>query len=90
MDMKSAFLNGPIKEEVYVKQPPDFEDDWYPNHVYKLSNALYGFKQAPRTWYECLRGFLISNSFNVGKVEPTLFSKTCKVIFLYAKYMLMT
>jgi hypothetical protein len=44
MDVKSAFLNGPIKEEVYVEQPPGFEDSEYPNHVYKLSKALYGLK----------------------------------------------
>jgi hypothetical protein len=48
MDLKSTFLNGPIKEEVYVEQPRDFEDSEYPNHVYKLSKALYGLKQAPR------------------------------------------
>jgi hypothetical protein len=54
MDMKSAFLNGPIKEEVYVEQPPGFEDSEYPNHVYKLSKALYRLKQAPRAWYECM------------------------------------
>jgi hypothetical protein len=54
MDVKSAFLNGPIKEEVYVEQPPGFEDSEYPNHVYKLSKALYGLKQALRAWYECL------------------------------------
>ena len=48
MDVKSAFLNRLIKEEVYVEQPPGFEDDRYPNHVYKLSKALYGLKQAPR------------------------------------------
>jgi hypothetical protein len=65
MDVKSAFLNGPIKEEVYVKQPLGFEDSEYPNHVYKLSKVLYGLKQAPRAWYECLRDFLI-----------TLFTKT--------------
>jgi hypothetical protein len=52
MDVKSDFLNGPIKEEGYVEQPPGFEDDRYPNHVYKLSKALYGLKQAPRAWYE--------------------------------------
>jgi hypothetical protein len=51
MDVKSAFFNGPIKEEVYVEQPPGFEDDRYSDHVYKLSKALYGLKQAPKTWY---------------------------------------
>ena len=51
----------PIKEEVYVEQPPGFEDNEYPNHVYKLSKALYGLKQAPRAWYECLIDFLITN-----------------------------
>jgi hypothetical protein len=76
MDVKSAFLNGPIKEEVYVDQPPGFEDSEYPNHVYKLSKALYGLKQAPRAWYECLRDFLITNGFKVGKADPTLFTKT--------------
>jgi hypothetical protein len=77
MDVKSTFLNRPIKEEVYVEQPPGFEDDRYPNHVYKLSKALYGLKQAPRAWYECLRDFLFSNAFKVGKADPTLFTKTC-------------
>jgi hypothetical protein len=77
MDVKSAFLNGPIKEEVYVEQPPGFEDDKYSDHVCKLSKALYGLKQAPRAWYECLRDFLIANSFKVGKADPTLFTKTC-------------
>jgi hypothetical protein len=76
MDVKSAFLNGPIKEEVYVEQSPGFEDSEYPNHVYKLSKALYGLKQAPRAWYECLRDFLITNGFKVRKVDPTLFTKT--------------
>jgi hypothetical protein len=76
MDVKSAFLNEPIKEEVYVEQPPDFEDSEYPNHVYKLSKALYGLKQAPRAWYECLRDFLITNGFKIGKADPTLFTKT--------------
>jgi hypothetical protein len=76
MDVKSAFLNGPIKEEVYAEQPPGFEDSEYPNYVYKLSKALYGLKQAPRAWYECLRDFLITNGFKVGKTDPTLFAKT--------------
>jgi hypothetical protein len=76
MDVKSALLNRPIKEEVYVEQPPGFEDSEYPNHVYKLSKALYGLKQALRAWYECLRDFLITNGFKVGKADPTLFTKT--------------
>jgi hypothetical protein len=76
MDVKSAFLNGPIKEKGYVEQPPGFEDDRYPDHVYKLSKALYGLKQAPRAWYDCLRDFLITNAFKVGKADPTLFTKT--------------
>jgi hypothetical protein len=63
MDVKSAFLNG-------------FEDSEYPNHVYKLSKVLYGLKQALRAWYECLRDFLITNGFKVGKADPTLFTKT--------------
>jgi hypothetical protein len=79
MDVKSAFLNGPIKEEVYVEQPSGFEDDRYPDHVFKLSKVLYGLKQAPRAWYECLRDFLIANAFKVGKADPTLFTKTCDV-----------
>jgi hypothetical protein len=89
MDVKSAFLNGPIKEEVYIEQPPGFEDSEYPNHVYKLSKALYGLKQAPRAWYECLRDFLITNGFKVGKADPTLFTKTVENTCLYAKFMLM-
>jgi hypothetical protein len=89
MDVKSAFLNRPIKEEVYVEQPPGFEDIEYPNHVYKLSKALYGLKQAPRAWYECLRDLLITNGFKVGKANPTLFTKTIVKTCLYAKFMLM-
>jgi hypothetical protein len=73
MDVKSVFLNGLIKEEVYVEQPPDFKDDRYLDHVYKLSKALYGLKQALRAWYECLRDFLIINQFKVGRLIP-LFS----------------
>jgi hypothetical protein len=87
MDVKSAFLNGPIKEEVYVEQPPGFEDSEYPDHVYKLSKALYGLKQAPRTWYECMRDFLITNGFKVGKADPTLFTKTiAKDLFICQIY----
>jgi hypothetical protein len=87
MDVKSVFLNGPIKEEVYVEQPSGFEDSEYPNHIYKLSKALYGLKQVPRAWYECLRDFLITNGFKVSKVDPTLITKTVeKDLFIYQIY----
>ncbi|GJY66535.1 retrovirus-related pol polyprotein from transposon TNT 1-94 [Tanacetum coccineum] len=63
MDVKSAFLNGKLKEEVYVKQPPGFESNEFPNHVCKLDKALYGLKQAPRAWYETLSTFLTEHKF---------------------------
>jgi hypothetical protein len=75
MDVKSAFLSGYINEEVYVQQPPGFEDDNKSNHVYKLKKTLYGLKQAPRAWYETLRDFLLSKGFIMGKVDTTLFTK---------------
>jgi hypothetical protein len=73
MDVKSAFLNGKLKEDVYVQQPPGFESHEFPNHVYKLNKALYGLKQAPRAWYETLSAFLIQNKFVRGKIYNTLF-----------------
>jgi hypothetical protein len=75
IDVKSVFLNGFINEEVYVEQPPGFEDDKKPNHVYKLKKELYGLKQAPRAWYERLRVFLLSKGFTMSKVDTTLFTK---------------
>jgi hypothetical protein len=75
MDAKSAFLNGLIKEEVYVEQPPGFESEEYPNYVYKLHKTLYGLKQASRVWCECLRDFLIENDFRIGKADSTLFTR---------------
>ncbi|GJV35558.1 retrovirus-related pol polyprotein from transposon TNT 1-94 [Tanacetum coccineum] len=63
MDVKSAFLNGKLKEEVYVKQPPGFESNEFPNHVCKLDKALYRLKQAPRSWYETLSTFLTEHKF---------------------------
>ncbi|KAL5581372.1 hypothetical protein UlMin_013814 [Ulmus minor] len=76
MDVKSAFLNGFILEEVFVEQPPGFESFDSPNHVYKLKKALYGLKQAPRAWYDRLSKFLLKNEFEMGKVDKTLFIKT--------------
>ncbi|WVZ70837.1 hypothetical protein U9M48_019473 [Paspalum notatum var. saurae] len=63
MDVKSAFLNGFIKEEVYVRQPPGFESARFPDRVYKLRKALYGLKQAPRAWYNRLKSFLLKSGF---------------------------
>jgi hypothetical protein len=76
MDVKSAFLNGPLSELVYVKQPPGFEDPKYPNHVYLLHKALYGLKQAPRAWYDHLKEFLVDRGFVLGVIDPTLFTKS--------------
>ncbi|GKA95408.1 retrovirus-related pol polyprotein from transposon TNT 1-94 [Tanacetum coccineum] len=73
MDVKTAFLNGNLREEVYVSQPDGFVDKDNPNHVYKLKKALYGLKQAPRAWYDMLSSFLISQDFSKGLVDPTLF-----------------
>nr|GEZ73770.1 retrotransposon protein, putative, unclassified [Tanacetum cinerariifolium] len=73
MDVKTAFLNGNLREKVYVSQPDGFVDPDNPNHVYKLKKALYGLKQAPRAWYDMLSLFLLSQDFSKGSVDPTLF-----------------
>ncbi|WVZ80794.1 hypothetical protein U9M48_028245 [Paspalum notatum var. saurae] len=73
MDVKSAFLNEFIEEEVYVRQPPGFESTKFPNRVYKLRKALYGLKQAPRAWYARLKSFLLKSGFVMGSVDKTLF-----------------
>ncbi|GKB10762.1 putative ribonuclease H-like domain-containing protein [Tanacetum coccineum] len=78
MDVKSAFLYGTIKEEVYVTQPPGFKDPDYPDKVYKVVKALYGLHQAPRVWYETLANYLLSNGFKRGKIDHTLFIKKQK------------
>ncbi|GJY91367.1 retrovirus-related pol polyprotein from transposon TNT 1-94 [Tanacetum coccineum] len=75
MDVKMAFLNGELKEEVYVSQPEGFVDQDNPSHVYKLKKALYGLKQAPRTWYDMLLSILISQHFSKGAVDLTLFTR---------------
>jgi transposase InsO family protein len=87
IDVKSAFLNGPISELVYVEQPPGFEDSKFPNHVYTLHEVLYGLKQTPRAWYECLKDFLLRKGFEIGKADPTLFTrKVDKEIFVCQIY----
>jgi hypothetical protein len=60
---------------VYVEEPPSFESEEYPNHVYKLYKVLYRLNQAPREWYECVRDFLIDNSYRIGKGDSTLFTR---------------
>ncbi|GJY02440.1 putative ribonuclease H-like domain-containing protein [Tanacetum coccineum] len=78
MDVKSDFLYGTIEEEVYVCQPPGFEDPHFPDKVYKVEKALYGLHQAPRAWYETLSTYLIENGFRRGTIDKTLFIKKDK------------
>nr|GEV16919.1 retrovirus-related Pol polyprotein from transposon TNT 1-94 [Tanacetum cinerariifolium] len=73
MDVKTAFLYGPLKEEVYVNQPYGFVDPYHPDKVYRLKKALYGLKQAPRAWYDELSTFLESKGLSKGSINPTLF-----------------
>nr|GEZ15890.1 copia protein [Tanacetum cinerariifolium] len=75
MDVKTAFLHGSLKEDVYVCQPEGFIDADHPSHVYKLKKALYGLKQAPRAWYDELSKFLLHNHFFKGTIDPTLFKR---------------
>jgi hypothetical protein len=74
MDMKNVFLNSVIQEEVYVRQPPGFENPKYPDRVYKLSKALYELKQASRTWYAILKMFLLEHGYVMGSLDKTLFT----------------
>ncbi|GKD46902.1 retrovirus-related pol polyprotein from transposon TNT 1-94, partial [Tanacetum coccineum] len=75
MDVKSAFLNGFINEEVSVAQPTGFIDFVKPNHVYRLKKSLYGLKQAPKAWYDRLKSFLIKHNYTIGMLDDTLFTK---------------
>ncbi|GJZ16916.1 putative ribonuclease H-like domain-containing protein [Tanacetum coccineum] len=75
MDVKSAFLYGTIEEEVYVCQPPSFEDPQFPDKVYKVEKALYGLHQAPRAWYETLSTYLLENGYRRGTIDKNLFIK---------------
>ncbi|GJW03832.1 retrovirus-related pol polyprotein from transposon TNT 1-94 [Tanacetum coccineum] len=73
MDIKTTFLYGPLKEEVFVNQPDGFVNPYHPDQVYRLKKALYGLKQAPRAWYDELSNFLVSKGFSKGCIDPTLF-----------------
>nr|GFA25074.1 hypothetical protein [Tanacetum cinerariifolium] len=73
MDVKTAFLHGSLKEDMYVCQPEGFIDADHPSHIYKLKKALYGLKQAPRAWYDELSKFLLQNHYIKGTIDPTLF-----------------
>ncbi|GJS77318.1 putative ribonuclease H-like domain-containing protein [Tanacetum coccineum] len=77
-DVKSAFLHGMIEEEVYVCQPPGFEDPDFLNRVYKVEKALYGLHQAPRAWYKTLSTYLLYNRLQKGKIDKTLFIRRIK------------
>ena len=69
MDMKSAFLNGFLNEEVFVEQPKGFQDPHFPDHVLRLKKALYGLKQAPRAWYDRLTTYLVDHGFKSGQAD---------------------
>nr|GEY95031.1 retrovirus-related Pol polyprotein from transposon TNT 1-94 [Tanacetum cinerariifolium] len=85
-DVKTDFLNGELKEEVYVSQPKGFVDQDNPSRMYKLKKALYGLKQAPRVWYDMMSSFLISQHLSKGVVNPTLFTwKVGNDLLLYLK-----
>nr|GFD26789.1 retrovirus-related Pol polyprotein from transposon TNT 1-94 [Tanacetum cinerariifolium] len=75
MDVKTAFLHGSLKEDMYVRQPEGFIDADHPRHVYKLKKELYGLKQVPRAWYDELSTFLLQNEFSKGTIDPTLFTR---------------
>jgi hypothetical protein len=85
MDVKSAFLNGVIQEEMYVRQPPCFESPKYPDRVYKFSKALYGLKQAPQAWYARLKTFLLEHRYVMGSVDKTLFTLNHGTDFLFVQ-----
>nr|GEX62022.1 hypothetical protein [Tanacetum cinerariifolium] len=92
IDVKMTFLNGPLKEEVYVAHPDGIVDPDHPEKVYRLRKALYGLKQAPRAWYDELLNFLISKGFTKGTIDPTLFTiiyrEDILLVQIYAKYTL--
>jgi hypothetical protein len=89
MDVKSAFLNGVLEEEMYVRQPPGFESEKYPHRVYKLRKELYGLKKVLRARYGSLRGCLLERGFEMGKFDQTLFllrkGKVIRIVQVYVE-----
>ena len=75
MDKKTSFLNGFLKEDVYMTQPKEFIDSHFPDHVLYLKKTFYGLKQAPRAWYDQITQYLVSYGFTRGKADQTLFIK---------------
>ena len=87
MDVKSAFLNGELDEEVYVEQPSGFENQDFLDYVYYLFKAIYGLKQTPRKWYDTLSSFLIENGFTRGVIDKTFLLKCINLIKNWFKFM---
>ena len=85
MDVKCAFLDGYLNEEVFIEQPKGFEDPHFPNHVLRLKKALYGLKQAPRAWYDRLTNYLLNRGFKRGYADRTLFVKSDEAYLLMAQ-----
>ena len=95
MDVKSAFLNGYLEEEVYVRQPPGYEIKEHEGKDYRLKKALYGLEQAPRAWYNRVDSYMIENGFNRSTSEPTLYTKVNKegqmfIVYLYVDDLIFT
>jgi hypothetical protein len=94
MDVKTAFLNGIIQEEVYIEQPQGFEVEERKSHVHRLKKVLYGLKQAPRAWYGCIDSFLTSLGFTKSKVDSNLYFKIMDnepvILLLYVDDLLLT
>ena len=94
MDVKTAFLHGAIKEEVYVKQPLGFEVQDRDTHVCRLKKALYGLKQAPRAWYERIDSYLMKLGFTCSNVDPNLYFKVVQgkplILVLYVDDLFLT
>ena len=85
MDVKCAFLNGYLNEEVFVEKPKGFEDPHFPDHVLRLKKALYDLKQVPRAWYDRLTHYLLNGGFKRGYVDWTLFVKSDEAYLLVAQ-----